>query len=96
LGQLVDSASGAHLQPAGCPYSAHTPHDHGSASLIDAPIEGKVSGMVKVGCPLATMLIELSEGGGLNSEGHVSFRLVCNHYKHGIGQIAAVSGQFSD
>ena len=42
------------------------------------------------------MLIELSEGGGLNSEGHVSFRLVCNHYKHGIGQIAAVSGQFSD
>ena len=72
---MVDTYSGDHFQPTGCPYSAHTPDDHGSASLIDAPIEGKVSGMVKIGCPLATMLIELSEGGGLNSEGHRSFAL---------------------
>jgi hypothetical protein len=29
--------------------------------------------VIEVGCPLATMLIELGEGGGLNGEGHGSF-----------------------
>ena len=67
--------SGNDFNPAGCAYSTHSPDDHGSASLISRPIKGDVSGVIKIGCPLATMLIKVGECFGLYSEGHqvVSF-----------------------